>query len=289
MSLPLVAGELTAISPLVWRVLAPNAGMMTGPGTNTYLLAIQEGLMVLDPGPNQPQHIQAIANASKTLKRPITQIMVTHTHRDHSPGAQGLLELFPDAQLFGQAAPDDGLQDEAWKPDFILEDGDQIRLEHGHCLSVISTPGHVDNHLCFLHEEEGVLFTGDHLIDGSTVVIAPPSGSMSAYLHSLKKLQHRSIRAIAPGHGNLIDAPQEYIQRTIEHRLKRERKVLAALSVDSGQSLEELVVKAYDDTPPMLHALAQYSLWAHLIKLAEDQLALEDKNKKWWSQAKPAS
>lgn len=289
MSLPLVAGELTTISPSVWRVLAPNAGMMTGPGTNTYLLAAPNGLAVLDPGPAQPQHIQAIIGASQQLQRPVTHIIVTHTHRDHSPGAQGLLEVFPQAQLLGKPAPDDGLQDEAWQPHVTLEDGEQIELENGCLLTTISTPGHVDNHLCFLLESEGILFTGDHLIDGSTVVIAPPSGSMSAYLHSLQKLQHHTIATIAPGHGNLIYQPQEYIQRTIDHRLKREQKVLAALSADIGQSLEALVVKAYEDTPPMLHPLAQYSLWAHLIKLKEDELALEDNNKYWWLCAKRIS
>lgn len=282
MSLPLVAGELTPISALVWRVLAPNPSLMTGPGTNSYLLAYKDGLMVLDPGPNHPQHIEAILQASQQLERPITHILVTHTHQDHSPGAQGLLQHFPNAQLMGTTAPNDGLQDEAWLPDVVLEDGMRMDLGHGHTLAVISSPGHVDNHLCFLLEEEGILFTGDHLIDGSTVVIAPPSGSMSAYLHSLTKLQDYQIAFIAPGHGNLIQQPQTYIQRTIEHRLKREDKVKSVLTADLGQSLEEIVKQAYDDTPAMLHALAQYSLWAHLIKLQEDAVAYEDDNKKWW-------
>lgn len=282
MSFPLVAGELTPISPLAWRVLAPNAGMMTGPGTNTYLLASATGLLVIDPGPNDPQHIQALLAASHTLQRPITHIAVTHTHKDHSPGAQGLLEAFPQAQLLGKAAPQDGLQDEAWQPQVLLMDDDRIPLADEQVLRVIGTPGHVDNHLCFLLESEGLLFTGDHLIDGSTVVIAPPSGSMSAYLHSLEKLKNYAINAIAPGHGNIIQEPQQYIENTIRHRLAREQKVLAPLALDAGQTLEQLVVHAYADTPPMLHPLAQYSLWAHLIKLEEDGLAREDEHKQWW-------
>lgn len=283
MTLPLIAGELTPISSSVWRLLAPNPSMMTGPGTNTYLLATpNNGLMVLDPGPKNEAHTKAMLAASQTLGRPITQILVTHTHNDHSPAAQELLAHYPEAQLLGQPAPTDGLQDEEWQPQVVLDEGQIIPLDNNETLRVIATPGHVGNHLCFLLVEQHLLFTGDHLIDGSTVVIAPPSGSMSAYLQSLAKLQSESLDFIAPGHGNLIAQPQDYIRETINHRLKREAKVLAALDKNQGQTLELLVTKAYADTPPMLHPLAQYSLWAHLIKLAEDGLAYEDKEKQWW-------
>lgn len=285
MQLPLVAGELTSIAPNIWRLLAPNPGMMTGPGTNTYLLATDTGLLVLDPGPEDATHVAAIVQASHTLKRPITHIVVTHTHRDHSPGSQALLTHFPQALRLGQPAPDDGLQDEQWKPDVVLEDGSTIPLINNEKLITVSTPGHVGNHLCFFHEKEGLLFTGDHLIEGSTVVVAPPSGSMSAYLTSLKKLQPLHLKHIAPGHGNLIPEPQAYIQRIIEHRLAREKKVLAALSPEKGQSLTQLVAIAYADTPPLLHPVAQYSLWAHLIKLEEDGIAKQDTHQLWLLQS----
>lgn len=283
MTLPLIAGELTLISSGVWRLLAPNPSLMTGPGTNTYLLATpNNGLMVLDPGPKHEAHAKAMVAASQALERPITQILVTHTHNDHSPAAQELLIHYPEAQLLGQPAPSDGLQDKEWQPQVVLKEGQIIPLDNNQTLRVIATPGHVGNHLCFLLVEQNLLFTGDHLIDGSTVVIAPPSGSMSAYLQSLVKLQSETIDFIAPGHGNLIAQPQDYIRDTINHRLKREAKVLSALDKNQGQPLELLVTKAYADTPPMLHSLAQYSLWAHLIKLAEDGLAHEDNNKCWW-------
>lgn len=280
--LPLIAGELTLINDGVWRVLAPNPSLMTGPGTNTYLVRGADGLLVIDPGPANEAHTKALLAASDNIGVPISHVLVTHTHRDHSPGAQQLLSAVPSIQLAGPTVPNDGLQDESWQPHTLLEDNSVLPLFDGSQLRVISTPGHVGNHLCFFYEKHGLLFTGDHLINGSTVVIAPPSGSMSAYLRSLEKLQSETIHAIAPGHGNLIEQPQEYIAHTIAHRLKREAKVLAALEAKQGLSLQQLVVKAYDDTPAMLHGLATYSLWAHLIKLEEEGLAKQDEQEQWW-------
>lgn len=280
--LPLIAGDLTALDEGTWRVLAPNPSMMTGPGTNTYIVHGDDGLIVIDPGPASDQHTAALLSASKELEIPITKIIVTHTHNDHSPGAKHLLQHLSDALLLGPDVPNDGLQDTTWEADTLLKHGDTLALHGGGKLRVIATPGHVGNHLCFLHEPKQLLFTGDHLINGSTVVIAPPSGSMSAYLNSLTILQNESITTIAPGHGNLIDTPQEYITQTIAHRLKREEKVKAALIESEGQTLKELVLKAYDDTPSMLHGLATYSLWAHLIKLEEDNVAKQDKDERWW-------
>lgn len=277
----LVAGQLTSLNSYIWRVLAPNPSPLTGPGTNTYLLENPSGLTVLDPGPNEPSHIDALVKAAEELGGSITQIIVTHTHTDHSPGTQGLLEVYPEAELLGPNVPDDGLQDTLWTPHQLLKDGDKIKLNNEAHLRVIATPGHVGNHLCFLHEPSQVLFTGDHLIDGSTVVIAPPSGSMSAYLHSLEKLQAEDISCLYPGHGNVIEESQQYIQAIMEHRLKREAKVAEALQQNQGKTLEELVVFAYDDTPSYLHKIAEYSLWAHLLKLVEDGRAAQYE-KKWW-------
>ena len=176
------------------------------------------------------------------------------------------------ARCLGPAVPDDGLQDESWQADRLLAEGDRVDCG-GVSLQVIETPGHVGNHLCYL-SEDGLLFTGDHLIQGSTVVIAPPSGSMQAYFASLRKLQQRGITRMAPGHGDLISDPEETLTHTLAHRQKREDKVLDALLGDP-QTLAVLVKVVYDDVPEFLHGVAQFSLQAHLIKLAEDGKAEE--------------
>ncbi|KGD62933.1 metallo-beta-lactamase family protein [Alcanivorax jadensis T9] len=266
----LIPGQLTPIGDHAWRVLARNPGMMTGPGTNSYLFG-KDSLTVIDPGPEDQEHLQALLQAARTLGKPIDQVVVTHTHRDHSPGALALVAA-TGARCLGPSVPDDGLQDESWQADRLLAEGDRVDCG-GVSLQVIETPGHVGNHLCYL-SDDGMLFTGDHLIQGSTVVIAPPSGSMQAYFASLRKLQQRGITRMAPGHGDLISGPEETLTHTLAHRQKREDKVLDALSGDP-QTLAVLVKVVYDDVPEFLHGVAQFSLQAHLIKLAEDGKAEE--------------
>ncbi|WP_372638007.1 MBL fold metallo-hydrolase, partial [Alcanivorax jadensis] len=224
-----------------------------------------------DPGPEDQEHLQALLQAARTLGKPIEQIVVTHTHRDHSPGALALVAA-TGARCLGPSVPDDGLQDESWQSDRLLAEGDRVDCG-GVSLQVIETPGHVGNHLCYL-SDDGMLFTGDHLIQGSTVVIAPPSGSMQAYFASLRKLQQRGITMMAPGHGDVISDPEETLSHTLAHRQKREDKVLDALS-GNPQALGVLVKAVYDDVPEFLHGVAQLSLQAHLIKLAEDGKAEE--------------
>ena len=266
----LIPGQLTPIGDHAWRVLARNPGMMTGPGTNSYLFG-KDSLTVIDPGPEDQEHLQALLQAARTLGKPIDQVVVTHTHRDHSPGALALVAA-TGARCLGPSVPDDGLQDESWQADRLLAEGDRVDCG-GVSLQVIETPGHVGNHLCYL-SDDGMLFTGDHLIQGSTVVIAPPSGSMQAYFASLRKLQQRGITRMAPGHGDLISDPEETLAHTLAHRQKREDKVLDALLGDP-QTLAVLVKVVYDDVPEFLHGVAQFSLQAHLIKLAEDGKAEE--------------
>lgn len=266
----LIPGQLTPIGDNAWRVLARNPGMMTGPGTNSYLFG-KDSLTVIDPGPEDQEHLQALLQAARTLGKPIDQVVVTHTHRDHSPGALALVAA-TGARCLGPSVPDDGLQDESWQSDRLLGEGDRVDCG-GVSLQVIETPGHVGNHLCYL-SDDGMLFTGDHLIQGSTVVIAPPSGSMQAYFASLRKLQQRGIMVMAPGHGDLISDPEETLTHTLAHRQKREDKVLEGLSGDP-QTLAVLVKVVYDDVPEFLHGVAQFSLQAHLIKLAEDGKAEE--------------
>ncbi|EKF74042.1 metallo-beta-lactamase family protein [Alcanivorax hongdengensis A-11-3] len=266
----LIPGQLTPIAEHAWRVLARNPGMMTGPGTNSYLFGDQ-ALTVVDPGPADPEHLDALLKGARSLGKPINQVLVTHTHRDHSPGALALVAA-TGAHCVGPFVPDDGLQDETWQADRQLNDGDAVDCG-GASLTAIATPGHVSNHFCY-QAASGLLFTGDHLIQGSTVVIAPPSGSMQAYFASLRKLQDRGITLMAPGHGDVIDNPDTVIAGTLAHRQKREDKVLSALD-GTSRPLTSLVKVVYDDVPEFLHGVAQLSLQAHLIKLAEDGKANE--------------
>ena len=272
----MIPGQLSPIGEDAWRVLGRNPGMMTGPGTNSYLFG-RERLTVIDPGPADHEHIHALLRCARELGKPIDQVLVTHTHRDHSPGAQALIEA-TGARPLGPEAIHDGLQDEHWQPDQPIADNDQLDCG-GAALTAIATPGHVSNHLCYL-SETGLLFTGDHLIQGSTVVIAPPSGSMSAYFSSLRKLLDYPLTAMAPGHGGLISEPQQAIRDTLAHRQQREDKVLAALT-DRPEPLASLVTRVYDDVPQFLHGVAQLSLQAHLIKLAEQQQARQS-DQGWW-------
>jgi len=264
----LTPGKAVPVGNGIWRLLALNPGMMSGPGTNTYLIAAGDGLWVLDPGPEDSRHVDNLAAASAEIGRPVTAVLCTHTHRDHSPCTALVKERFP-VRVLGPAPLDDALQDHSWQPDEVLVDGQVLDLG-GAALKVIATPGHVSNHLCFLHQQEGLLFSGDHLINGSTVVIAPPAGSMRAYLDSLRKLQGETLRAIAPGHGDLIADPAQAIAGTIAHRLQREDKVLDALSRTSVCTPADLVAQVYQDVPAFLHPVAEFSLHAHLIKLVED-------------------
>lgn len=266
----LVAGKLETLRPGIRRLIAPNAGLMTGPGTNTYLLGTHD-VAVIDPGPRIQAHIDAIVAAAGGV---IRWVLVTHTHRDHSPGAAPLAEK-TGAELLGIDAPDGPHQDQTFRADRTLANGDRLTTDEFELLA-LHTPGHASNHLCYLEQAERWLFTGDHIMNGSTVVIDPPDGNMSQYLHSLERLQMMPIAAIAPGHGGPMHEPAAEIDALIEHRLARERKVADSLSKLPNATLTALVVVAYDEVDPRLHPLAQRSLLAHLEKLRYDGRALEN-------------
>lgn len=255
-------GVAITLSPHVHRVTARNPGVMTGPGTNSYLVGAGEEWAVIDPGPADDRHIQALLDAAPG---PIRYILVTHTHRDHSPGASPLKSA-TGALLLGRATPHPHWQDPAFAPDRELHHDDRLTLGPN-TLRVIHTPGHASNHLCFLLEGERILFTGDHIIQGSTVVIDPPDGDMAAYLRSLESLLSEPVDYLAPGHGTLIPQPHEAIRGLVRHRLRRESKVLRALPSQHPADLPTLVRSVYDDVPPQLHPLAERSLLAHLLKL----------------------
>ncbi|MBL7248897.1 MBL fold metallo-hydrolase [Alloalcanivorax marinus] len=273
----LIPGQATPIAPHAWRVLGRNPGMMTGPGTNSYLLG-DRTLTAIDPGPEDPEHTRALLRAAEQLERPIERILVTHTHRDHSPGARALAEA-TGAEMLGPPVPDDGLQDESWSPARLLSHGDLLDCG-GVPLEVIATPGHVGNHLCYLMVDQRLLFTGDHLIQGSTVVIAPPSGSMAEYMASLALLRDYRIDTMAPGHGELITEPMATVDKTLAHRRERERKVFEALDA-TPVTVQELVTRVYADVPDFLHGVACLSLEAHLIKLRDEDRVSHEQGK--WS------
>jgi glyoxylase-like metal-dependent hydrolase (beta-lactamase superfamily II) len=257
-------GVPVTVAPDIVRITAPNPGVMTGPGTNSYIAGRDE-LIVVDPGPDIESHVNAlIAAVGGRLK----WILCTHTHLDHSPAAAAL-KAATGAKIAGASCAQDGRQDAHFAPDRVLAEGDTVSVE-GVTLRAIHTPGHVCNHLCYLFEEQKLLFTGDHVMQGSTVVISPPNGSMSDYLASLEKLLRLELLAFAPGHGHLIRTPHDEVRKIVQHRLKREQKVVDALSRKNAGTLDELVPLAYDDVSERLHPVARRSLHAHLIKLVED-------------------
>lgn len=264
MDVTLSPGTISELAPGVRRLVAPNAGMMTGPGTNTYILGVHD-VAVIDPGPAIDRHIDAIIHAAGVA---IRWILVTHTHPDHSPAAP-LLARRTGAALLGRPAPEGRHQDATFHPDRILEDGEIFSTEE-FALDVISTPGHASNHLCYRHTRLKWLFTGDHIINGTTVVIDPPDGSMADYLLSLRRLKAFEIAAIAPGHGEMIYDSAVAIDWIIHHRLEREQKVAAAVAANPGQTTHELVLQVYDDVDVSLHDVAERSLLAHLQKLQQD-------------------
>ena len=265
-SYDLVPGEPKRLDRWVTRLTAPNPGMMTGPGTNTYLVGGNE-LAVIDPGPDLVSHVEKVLAETKGRLR---WILCTHTHMDHSPAAAAL-KAATGAQVFGRPAP--AGQDATFKPDFVLEHGQCVEIGGPGApltLRAIHTPGHASNHLCFLLEQTRMLFTGDHVMQGSTVVINPPDGDMRAYLHSLERLLGEDFAIIAPGHGYLVGSPHKEVRRLIAHRKAREAKVLRHLSCRGEVSMEDLLPLVYDDVPPRLHPVAARSLSAHLDKLVAE-------------------
>jgi glyoxylase-like metal-dependent hydrolase (beta-lactamase superfamily II) len=248
----------------VRRIVAGNAGMMTGPGTNTYLLGERE-ITVVDPGPPEPAHLDAILSSAGA---PIRFILATHTHRDHSPLALELARR-TGAQLIGLPPPGDGRQDESFRPQHQPRDGEKLPL--GDCeVIAVHTPGHASNCVCYLVAAERLLLTGDHVLQGVSPVILPPDGDMSAYLSSLDKLFALDFDRIAPGHGEVMSDAKDALRALRAHRLAREEKVMAKLGAMLQASIETLTPAVYDDVAADRHSWARLTLQAHLIKLNRD-------------------
>lgn len=256
--------------PLVARVLAPNPSPYTFTGTQTYLVGTGEDRAVIDPGPNEPEHLQAIMAAAGDAK--ITAILCTHTHRDHSPAAAPLSES-TGAPVIGCAKlviADNGPRadeafDATYEPDRVLADSEAISGD-GWTLRAVHTPGHTSNHLCFALEESGALFTGDHVMGWSTSVIVPPDGDMGEYLDSLGKLYEREDTVYYPAHGKPVDRPQKLVRSMIGHRRQRERQILRILG-EGPHSLPEFIPVMYKGLDPRLEKAAQMSVHAHLLDL----------------------
>jgi glyoxylase-like metal-dependent hydrolase (beta-lactamase superfamily II) len=271
----MTAGKVVELSPVVRRVLAPNPGLMTGPGTNTYLVGRDE-VAVIDPGPDDSEeHLDLVAAAGDGR---IRWILVTHTHRDHSPGAAGL-KARTGAEVLGFDERD------GFVPDTAIGDG-WVLDATGFRLCAIHTPGHASNHLCYRLEGERLLFSGDHIMSGSTVVIAPPDGDMAAYLAALERLKDLDLLGVAPGHGPYVEDALAVIEQYLSHRRARESAIEQALSRAGRARIPELVEAVYTDVPEALHDIARWSVWAHLRKLAVEGRAaardLDDIDAEWW-------
>ena len=271
-------GAATRLAPNLQRIVAPNPGAMTGPGTNTYVLGTGPSHLVIDPGPDDASHLERILLATDGR---IAQILCTHSHPDHSPGAAELARR-TGAPVRGRPPPGDDYQDLTYAPDATIEDGDVFEVP-GASLRALHTPGHASNHVCFLLEPEGWLYTGDHLMNGSTVVILPPDGSMRLYLASLRRLRALPLTALVPGHGAVMPDALGEVERVIAHRLRREARVIDALQRQGGRAtVQALVAEVYDDTPVSLHGLARHSLLAHLQKLDEEGRIRRDGERWTW-------
>lgn len=255
---PLVHDVAQTISPLVRRITAANPSHMTGAGTNTYLIGVDD-VLVIDPGPEDATHTNAILEATGGRVR---WIMCTHTHPDHSPGVPALKEAT-------------GAEVMAWsnrgglRTDRRLRDGDRLVTE-AFTVTAVHTPGHASNHLCYFLEKERLLFSGDHIMQGSTVVITPPDGDMGAYLESLAKVKALRPTAIAPAHGHLIIDPDAVIDWYTDHRLEREAQLHGLLMEMGSARIAQLVEAAYVPLDPVLIPMAKRSVHAHLRKLADE-------------------
>lgn len=265
-------GKVDQVSPLIRRVIANNPGPFTFTGTGTYIIGKGEGLAVIDPGPDQPEHLQAILDAVAGER--VSHILITHHHLDHSPLARPLADA-TGAVVYGCAVketPKEGsVRLEAgydrFTPDVSVCDGSTI-YGHGWTFEAIPTPGHTSNHICYALAEENCCFTGDHIMGWSTTVVTPPDGDMGAYLASLETIKARNFRTLWPTHGPPITEPGPFIDAYREHRMDRERQILAQLGAGETR-IREMVPKMYAGVDQRLYPAAAHSVLAHMIELVK--------------------
>jgi glyoxylase-like metal-dependent hydrolase (beta-lactamase superfamily II) len=276
-------GAREQVTPLIARVLANNPGPFTFKGTGTYIVG-GDSVAVIDPGPDLPEHVEALKRALEG--RRVSHILVTHTHSDHSPAAKPLKE-WSGAKSYafgphGSGKAEDGVTveeggDRDFMPDVRVRDG-EIILGDGFTFECVTTPGHTSNHMCFALKEEKALFTGDHVMGWSTTVVTPPDGDMAAYMASLRKLLARDDEVLYPTHGAPITAPKPFIQAYIDHRLAREAQIVACLK-DGQDTIPAMVARMYADTDKRLHPAASRSVLAHLIQMEQEGKVVRDGGK----------
>lgn len=270
--------RLEQVETGIARVLAHNPSAFTYYGTQTYLIGERE-VAVVDPGPNLPHHLEALLNA--IAGRPVTAIMCTHTHRDHSPASRPLTEA-TGAPIIGcapLAMDGTGLEagfDSDYAPNHLLADGDEVAVD-GKPIVAVATPGHTSNHLCFAYGD--VLLTGDHVMGWSTTVVVPPDGDMAEYMQSLDRLRRREDRIYYPAHGPAVTNPRQYVRHLLGHRMQREKQILRLVG-EQSRDIPDIVAKAYPGLDPRLVAAAGGSVLAHLVDLERRGL-VERREQQW--------
>lgn len=276
---PWLTGTAQQLEPLVRRVLAANPSAFTYTGTQTYLVGAGNSIAVIDPGPDEADHLQALIAAIGTAQ--VAAILCTHTHRDHSPAAVPLA-AHTGAPIIGCAPlvlDDHGPRadapfDASYAPDRVLRDGEALTGPDW-TLTAVATPGHTSNHLCYALEPGGAMFSGDHIMGWSTTVIAPPDGDMAAYMESLQKLHDRDDRVYYPAHGPQVDNPRQFARGLIGHRRQRERQILTLLE-QGPQRIAAMVPSMYKAVAQELWPAAGLSVLAHLIDCERRGLVARD-------------
>jgi glyoxylase-like metal-dependent hydrolase (beta-lactamase superfamily II) len=278
--------KLEQVEPGIARLLAHNPSAFTYYGTQTYLVG-QSQVAVIDPGPDQPDHLEALERAIGG--RAVAAIMCTHTHRDHSPASRPLAEM-TGAPIIG-CAPlaletvgprADAAFDGDYQPDRILADGDAIQVDR-QSITAVATPGHTSNHLCFAYGD--ALLTGDHVMGWSTTVVVPPDGDMAEYIRSLDKLRRRDDRIYYPAHGPAVTNPQQYVRHLVGHRMQREKQILTLVG-EKPRPIPDIVANAYPGLDSRLVTAAGGSVLAHLLDL--DRRGLVERLGESWTAASPS-
>jgi glyoxylase-like metal-dependent hydrolase (beta-lactamase superfamily II) len=272
--------KLEQLEPGIARVLAHNPSAFTYYGTQTYLVGDDE-VAVIDPGPDLPEHLDALEHAIGG--RPLVAIMCTHTHRDHSPAATPLAER-TGAPIIGcaplsleTAGPRaDAAFDGDYAPDRVLDEDESLEID-GKSITAVATPGHTSNHLCFAFGD--ALFSGDHVMGWSTTVVFPPDGDMAAYMQSLDKLRKRNDRVYYPAHGPAVTNPQQYVRHLAGHRMQREKQILGIVR-KQARAVPDIVAAAYPGLDPRLITAAGGSVLAHLLDLQRRGL-VEQQHDRW--------
>jgi glyoxylase-like metal-dependent hydrolase (beta-lactamase superfamily II) len=271
------------LEPGIARLLAHNPSAFTFTGTQSYILGT-DAIAVIDPGPDLPEHVDALVQA--IAGRPVSAILCTHTHRDHSPAAAPLAKrtgapVVGCAPLALEAVGPraDAAFDGDYRPDRVLEDGDSLQIGSERIVAV-ATPGHTSNHLCFAWGD--ALFTGDHVMGWSTTVVVPPDGDMAAYMASLDKLRQREDRIYFPAHGPAVTNPQQYVRHLMGHRMQRERQILKLVG-EQPRDIPDIVANAYPGLDPRLTSAAGGSVLAHLLDL--ERRGLVEQQEDAWTAA----